>query len=662
MVYLSDSIGEEYKQWQPKDIVFLCGQTGAGKTTFVMDKLLKYVSEECPSSKILYVCNRKSLYKQVSEEIGCSIADRLILFTYQEIEENQGRFWAEIYSSLSKAYLIFDEIHYITQDALFNSGTHYWKKILTQELRFKNNCIMVFITATPDEVLPFLYSHIGDANILKREANSPEIQGFDKIRRENNRIFQQAIGKVRDHLDDWNRENSKIKFYPAINNGKFVSPDYSYMRPFLYDNNQELVDEIISKHECSDTKQEKWLIFVNKIAEGNDMKAKLSKLCPKLKTILLYSKLRNDQRSVTSEKEYIHKNQSLSCDVLITTSVLINGVSIKDSDVKNIVLPYTEKVELLQALGRIRIDPDYPTNYNVYLRSHGYGEIYEKKTAIKNDVLRLILSINTHNPVPVKLDQKKESKKFAISGLRYSYNDSNRTQIRNLQLDARMQHKIDKFLYSVPANESVETKDMNMCNVVIKSKKEVNTAALFHALYSYIQYEDVLLRYREKYLSDSDADSDAEPRETTDNRISPTEKRRFFFIEQLRWLGLSEDPEIIKRMGDGSISLSFKRKADELLQLKKKYENRPIEKIEQEGFRREMYEVLKYLSPDVFYADNFRYKKANEGSEDSFSPPGKKRLNKALMPYRLEVVSDYRKRKTTWLLRDIVDSEVERAE
>lgn len=57
----------------------------------------------------------------------------------------------------------------------------------------------------------------------------------------------------------------------------------------------------------------------------------------------------------------------LPCAVLITTSVLDNGFSIKDADVKNIVICTDDKTEFLQELGRRRIMKDGEI-VNLYIR------------------------------------------------------------------------------------------------------------------------------------------------------------------------------------------------------------------------------------------------------------------------------------------------------
>lgn len=47
-------IGEEYSEWSDGDFVIIETQTGTGKTYFIEQQLIRYLS----FSKILFLCNR----------------------------------------------------------------------------------------------------------------------------------------------------------------------------------------------------------------------------------------------------------------------------------------------------------------------------------------------------------------------------------------------------------------------------------------------------------------------------------------------------------------------------------------------------------------------------------------------------------------------------
>ena len=61
----SDLIGNEYLEWKPGTPYILSSQTGRGKTTFVMTRLLKNAAAQ--NKDVLYICNRKALYAQVDQ-------------------------------------------------------------------------------------------------------------------------------------------------------------------------------------------------------------------------------------------------------------------------------------------------------------------------------------------------------------------------------------------------------------------------------------------------------------------------------------------------------------------------------------------------------------------------------------------------------------------
>ena len=42
MEYISDKIGEQYKEWKQNDRVYITAPTGSGKTQFILKVLLPY--------------------------------------------------------------------------------------------------------------------------------------------------------------------------------------------------------------------------------------------------------------------------------------------------------------------------------------------------------------------------------------------------------------------------------------------------------------------------------------------------------------------------------------------------------------------------------------------------------------------------------------------
>lgn len=65
--YLSDIIGDEYKEWNIEKIILDCG-TGRGKTTFILNKLCFFAMEK--GKKVLYLCNRNKLIEQIKDTVN----------------------------------------------------------------------------------------------------------------------------------------------------------------------------------------------------------------------------------------------------------------------------------------------------------------------------------------------------------------------------------------------------------------------------------------------------------------------------------------------------------------------------------------------------------------------------------------------------------------
>ena len=162
----SDLIGNEYLEWKPGTPYILSSQTGRGKTTFVMTRLLKNAAAQ--NKDVLYICNRKALYAQV-DQIAADMTQsfknsfslteeesrHLVIQTYQACEtkmESPFRF-------SGKLYVIFDEAHYFLEDASFNSGTNLWSDWIREFYGKTINAgtpICVFMTATPEPLMCFL--------------------------------------------------------------------------------------------------------------------------------------------------------------------------------------------------------------------------------------------------------------------------------------------------------------------------------------------------------------------------------------------------------------------------------------------------------------------------------------------------------------------------
>lgn len=119
--YFSDLIGESYKNWVNTKIIF-DGGTGSGKTYFIINILGVYAKKN--KKKMLYLCNRAELKEQIiADAKKAHVDDVMYVTTYQAIQ-NRLR-GGEIIPHYD--YVIADECHYFTNDALDNTIKAYEK-------------------------------------------------------------------------------------------------------------------------------------------------------------------------------------------------------------------------------------------------------------------------------------------------------------------------------------------------------------------------------------------------------------------------------------------------------------------------------------------------------------------------------------------------------
>ena len=87
MLFISEKIRDEYLKWNNGDVVFITAPTGSGKTYFILNKLVSYVSSQ--GKKLLYLVNRRILKQQLEADISrLSIKDQnaIIIKSYQALE------------------------------------------------------------------------------------------------------------------------------------------------------------------------------------------------------------------------------------------------------------------------------------------------------------------------------------------------------------------------------------------------------------------------------------------------------------------------------------------------------------------------------------------------------------------------------------------------
>lgn len=383
--YVSDGIGESYKNWSSNTPILISAQTGSGKNEFIKTTLLKDIKES--DSEILILVNRTAVNRQQKRIFAKAIDEQLPAdYTDRELDgrETFGRVTIKTYQKLIQEmeenikedykYVVLDECHFFTSDALFNCETYRLLKHI--RMRFKNS-IRIYMTATPDEVF---------GHIIESEKKLPILE-------RTNRIANPLASRLCP---------TEIYCYEFERN-------YNYINPCYFDSKHEIINKI-----NNDKSDEKWLIFVSSKKKGleianelgskavyvdasskyldgdNEATRTLSALnyTDYLKEYIEYNKDKNIkiEDAIESLKSYIYtllksvkqydkiayaeliKNQKFENKVLVATSVLDNGVNFKDVLLKNIVIMTSDKTSFLQMLGRKRIEDGNKVNMYIQKR------------------------------------------------------------------------------------------------------------------------------------------------------------------------------------------------------------------------------------------------------------------------------------------------------
>lgn len=325
--YLSDLIGEDYKNWSKKKII-LTAPTGLGKTTFIIDQYLGYMRER--RKKVLILCNRRLLREQYWNDLVLRFDDynqlkeRVTIMTYQQLAEQvKVTHWVEGIFSDYEA-VVCDEAHYFYSDADFNGfGTYALLQAIVYAGMRKT---MIFMSATTEEVKPIIKQTI--TNYIVRLDRTGEEWRFDSACRE----------IVDLDYSGW--------------------ADYERFKCFCVPDEETLCEKLVMS-------QGKSIVFIDNKEDGKILSEKLlatNKVSGRDIVVLNADNLEDEVNSEVIRNLAIANR--LIPRILITTSVLDNGISVHDEAVDNVVIVTESKSSFLQMLGRVR--GEFTESCNLY--------------------------------------------------------------------------------------------------------------------------------------------------------------------------------------------------------------------------------------------------------------------------------------------------------
>lgn len=412
--WVSDEIGEDYKNWKRGDVVTIEAQTGTGKTFFIKNVIIPYMESY---EKILLVCNRINLKRQLKKDLFdyCNIpipktfkeldevqkiGDNITIMSYQTISElrncenyGQGELNLNEYD-----YIICDECHFFLSDSGFNNKCDLAFDELVRGRH--RNAIKIFISATMEEI---------ETTIIKSVEN----------------IRATAFGSY---------SNCKIHKYST-------DIDYNYLNIKYFKDIRSIVQLI-----KNDKSYEKWLIFVTNKEKGNSILEDLKGIC-KCEFITKETKECEELKSIVNSCKFKSK-------VLICTKAMDNGINIQDESVKNIVIMSYDKTTFIQELGRIRFNIENAPTISLYIPTYKIStfntlvKVYEnKEKKIKefedNKIVFGMKYDRDFRKLPEDIFIKSKNGDFQINLLGYSRFYKDKRFIEDIQNKI----KVDKFAY-----------------------------------------------------------------------------------------------------------------------------------------------------------------------------------------------------------------------
>ena len=343
-------------------------------------------------------------------------------------------------------YYVFDEAQYPVADSQVNPGTAFW--LDKEEALLGRWGIRIFLTATPEPFLLFrkcLRSGLDDELLrtflakkyakriadsggnpdhwvrylscryieLKNQhaqaesdyrnvASSPYIPLWRTYDSMTSCVFlQQEIDKERELVIAECREpyrelyglieaaySQRLTYHYRMDTS--VSDYYNYVEERYFDEWAELADRIAMSAQPG----ERWLIFVRRKEDGEMLQAilqsrKCSAVTVNAKNTKSYDGRQVPRRSPRNRAlEALVWRQELGCNVLVSTSVLDNGISLHADSVDHLVLCQPGKTSFLQMLGRVRVREGQ--RLNVYIQRQTPKQVKGYIDQCKKDILFLI--------------------------------------------------------------------------------------------------------------------------------------------------------------------------------------------------------------------------------------------------------------------------------
>ena len=400
MLYPSviDSIGDQYLDWHPKNPVFIDAPTGSGKTTFVYRKLVQDAFSQ--NRTVLLVSNRIALSLQQKNTIAALVREidpRLVAHIPENIDSENSKEFAFIgpvcvatyqglFSLLNQPsnevylpawlnalqYAVFDEVHFLYSDALFNPICSFLLQKIPVVFRA---VIRIYMTATSWEVFDL---------VLNAEKNTRLIRGASNLTPMEYFLSSRHVGCSKNYTlnryfyyyhRDADYSSYRLHFFDESQYSPSVGPK-SYAEQKI---KKKYLLSLLSLMDPVPSADNKWLIFVDKKNSGEALHDVLTK--QGVTSAYIDSKTK---KPYSAWKKLIEKSM-VDQSVLVATPVIECGVNILDPAAKHVSILNTDRTSFIQLIGRKRRSPDEIVDLWVWIPSKDHFEGMANK--IKRDLL-----------------------------------------------------------------------------------------------------------------------------------------------------------------------------------------------------------------------------------------------------------------------------------
>lgn len=406
--YVTDSIGRSYMDWKKRHPVFIDAPTGTRKTTFIYDKIIPLAISK--GQHVLLVSNRIALSSQQKQRIlelvrklapesvtnfpnkisspkirkytyigPVCVATYQGLYSLLNTPNEDGQFPIEWYKRLN--YAVFDEIHFLYSDALFNSYCGYLLKKLPTVFK---SVIRIYMTATSWEIKDAI---IDSERNVRNTGNSISLTPMESF-------ISTKIGFTSED-------------YPIPPKFLYYHMDAAYSSYRLHffgegaaniesvctisDIFDGLEDTLIQKMNPLPNESNKWLVFIDNKTKGQNLKKLLEQ--KRVSVAYIDAKQKDPQRAWNT----LISQHTVEQSVLIATSVIQNGINIIDANTKNIAIFCIDRTAFIQQLGRKRLQEGETVDLWVWVPDWKYFAHLERKIR-----KHLYIAQNINSPDPTK--------------------------------------------------------------------------------------------------------------------------------------------------------------------------------------------------------------------------------------------------------------------